>query len=84
MECMLCKIQYVEKSETLFNWRLNNHRKDVNNLKVISACHHFKTHDYNFMKHAKLTLIEQLSERSDVSKDTPKTTSKTAIRFLAY
>ena len=70
MECILCKIQYVGKSETPFNLRLNNHRKDVNNPKVIPACNHFKIHGHNFMKHAKFNLIEQLTEISNVSKDT--------------
>ena len=70
MECILCKIQYVGKSKTFFTLRLNNHRKDVNNLKSIPACNHFKMHGNNFMKHAKFTLIEQLTERSKLSKDT--------------
>ena len=47
-ECILCKIQYVGKSETAFNLRLNNHRKDVNNLKAIPAYHHFKIHGHNY------------------------------------
>ena len=51
MECILCKIQYVGKSENPFNLRLNNHRKDVYNPKAISACNHFKIHGHNFMKH---------------------------------
>ena len=70
MECILCKIQYVGKSFTPCNLRVNNHRKEVNNPKAIPACHHFKTHGHNFMKHAKFTLIEQLSETSKVRKDT--------------
>ena len=41
-----------------------------NNLKVIPACHYFKTHRHNFTKHAMFTLIEQLSETSNVSKNT--------------
>ena len=55
MECILCKIQYVGKSETPFNLRLHNYRKDVNNPKAIPECHHFKLHGHNFMHHAKLT-----------------------------
>ena len=70
MECILCKIQYVGKSFTPCNLRVNNHRKEVNNPKAIPACYHFKTHGHNFMKHAKFTLIEQLSETSKVRKDT--------------
>ena len=70
MECILCKIQYVGKSETPFNLRLNNHGKNVNNPKAISACSHFKIHGHNIMKHAKFTLIEQLTEISNISKDT--------------
>ena len=72
MERIICKIQYVVKSETPFNLRLNNHRKDVNNPKAIPACNHFKMHGHNFMKHTKFTLIEQLTEISKVGKDTLK------------
>ena len=70
MECILCKIQYVGKSETPFNLRLNNHRKDVNNPKSILACNHFKIHGHNFMKHAKFALIELLTKTFNVSKNT--------------
>ena len=62
MECILCKIQYVRKSETPFNLRLNIHRKDVNNPKAITACNHLKMHGDKFMKHANFTLSEQLTE----------------------
>ena len=55
MECILCKIQSVGKSETPFNLRLDTHRKDVNNQKEIPACCHFKI----------FTLIEQLTEISN-------------------
>ena len=61
-------MQRIGKSRTPYNLRLNNHRKDVNNLKPIPACNHFKIH--NFMKHVKFTLIEQLKEIPNVSKDT--------------
>ena len=37
---------------------------------MIPACNHFKMHDHNFIKHAKFTLTEQLTEISHVSKDT--------------
>ena len=70
MECILWKIQYVGKSETPFNLRLNNHRKDVYNPKAILMWNHFKMHGHNFMKHAKFTLIEELTEISNVSRDT--------------
>ena len=62
--------QYVGKSESPFNLRLNNYRKGVKNPKAIPACNHFNVHGHNFMKHAKFTLIEQLKEISNVSKDT--------------
>ena len=29
LECIMCKIQYVGKSETSLNIRINNHRKDI-------------------------------------------------------
>ena len=70
MECMLCKIQYVGNTEAPFNLRLSNHRKAFNNPKAVPACFHVKMHVPNFMKHAKFTLIEKLTDISNVSKDT--------------
>ena len=61
MECMLCEVQYVGKSETAFNIRLNNHRKDVNNPKSIPVDLHFRKLVHSFNLHAKFTLIKQLS-----------------------
>ena len=70
MECILCKIEHVKKSKTPFNLRLNNQGNHVNNSKAIPVWHHFKTHDHNFMKHAKFILKEKLSETSNVSRHT--------------
>ena len=56
----MCSIQYVGKSETLFNIRLNNHRKDVKRSDSIAACQHFKNNHHEFNRDAKFTLIEQL------------------------
>ena len=69
MKSLLCKIQYVGKSKTPYNLKLNNHRKDINNQKVIPACHHFKTHGHT-LKQTKFSLIEKLTEISNVSKNT--------------
>ena len=33
LECIMCKIRYVGKSETSFNIRLNNHSKDIKKTK---------------------------------------------------
>ena len=60
MECRLCSIQYVGKSETPFNIRLNNHRKDVKRSDSIPACQHFNNNRHEFNRDAKFTLIEQL------------------------
>ena len=61
MECALRKVQYVEKAETAFNIRINNHRKDVGNLKSIPANLHLRKPWHSFNLHAKFTLIKQLS-----------------------
>ena len=37
LECSQYNIQYVGKSETNFNIRLNNHQKDVSNPNAIAA-----------------------------------------------
>ena len=60
MECRICRIQYIGKSETEFNIRLNNHRKDVNRQNTPQADQNFKLPNYIFSQHARFTLIEQL------------------------
>ena len=59
MECRICRIQYIVKSETQFNIRLNNHRKNINRQNALQADQHFKLPDHNFNQHARLALIEQ-------------------------
>ena len=60
LECDICNIEYVGKSETLFNVRLNNHRKDVKNPNVIPVSKHFNQHDHEFNNHGKIIIIEQI------------------------
>ena len=50
LQCILCKILYVGKSETAFNIRLNNHRKDIKKPNAIEACKHF-SNEHTFSKH---------------------------------
>ena len=68
LECLQCKIQYVGKSETEFNLRINNHRKDVNNPCGIPASKHFSKPGHDFNHHAKFIIIEQL-RNIDLSKE---------------
>ena len=60
MECRMCSIKYVWKSETPFNIRLNNQRKDVKSSDSIPACQHFNNNHHEFNRDVKFTLIEQL------------------------
>ena len=62
MKCVLCNKQYTGKSETAFNFRLNNHRKEVNKQNSLQADQHFRLSGNNFNKHKKITLIEQLND----------------------
>ena len=59
MECTLCRIQCIGKSETQFNLRLNNHRKDVGRQNARIVDQHFKLPGHNFKQHSKFILIEQ-------------------------
>ena len=52
------------KSETAFNIRLNNHRKDAKSEASILACKHFNKQNHNFKQHAELTLIEQIKKQT--------------------
>ena len=60
MECTLCNKQYVGKAEKTFNIRLNNHRKDVKDQKVMLACTHFQAVGHNFDKYAKIIIIDKV------------------------
>ena len=51
--------QHKGKSETTFNLRLNNHRKDVSKQNSLQAYH---INTYNLNKPPKFTLIEQLND----------------------
>ena len=64
LQCTICHIQYVGKSETAFNIRLNNHRNNARNPKddTIPACKHFHGNGHDFNKHAKFTIIEQIKD----------------------
>ena len=58
LQCQISQQQYVSKSETSFNIRLNNHRKDSKHL----ACKYFQNSNHNFQRDAKFTLIEQITK----------------------
>ena len=63
IECRICKLQYVGKSETTFNLRLNNHRNHIK--RGFSGCeltehflHNSRTHI--FERDTKITIIEEI------------------------
>ena len=58
--CVICKMQYVEKSEACFNIRVNNHRKDIKKSNAVEACEHFTNNKHKFSKQCKLIITEQL------------------------
>ena len=68
MACTLRKKQYVGKSETSFNIRLNNHRKDVKKPDTILAYRHFQEKKNVFNNHAKFINIDKLTNTTK-SKD---------------
>ena len=64
LQCRICQLQYVGKSETPFNIRLNNHRKDTKSKASILACKHFNEQNHNFQQHTELTLIKQSKKQT--------------------
>ena len=59
-----CQFQYVGKSETPFNIRLNNHRKDAKSQASILECKHFSEQNHNFQQHPEFTLIEKIKKQT--------------------
>ena len=48
LECYICNIHYIGKSDTPFNIRINNCGKDIKNPNLIPACKHFNRHGHDF------------------------------------
>ena len=63
LQCRICFIQYVGKRETIFNLRLNNHRKDSKKKDAILACTHFQKSNRIFQRDAKFVLIEHITKK---------------------
>ena len=61
LECWIWKTEYVGKSKTLFQIRLNNLRKHIKDqpANIIPACKHFNSPNHDFSMHRKFTIIEQ-------------------------
>ena len=72
MECSICKIQYVGKSEWRLKRRINQHRNDVWRIDGPPCDKHFQKQDHDFTKHAKFTVIENPEK---VTNDKEKTRS---------
>ena len=72
LECIMRKIQYVGKSETSFNIRLNNHRKDIRKPNAVEACKHFNNNEHISSKHGEFIIIEQLRNINTTSTETLK------------
>ena len=70
VECYICKIQHVGKSEIPFSIRLNNHRKNIKNPNASVACKHFNNHGFN--NHGKFIITEQLRRNIKTPTDTLK------------
>ena len=59
MECTICKLQYVGKSE----WPINI-RNDVFRTDGLDCDKHFQETGHNFDKNAKFTIIEELKNKN--------------------
>ena len=64
IECVICRIQYVGKSEWPMNLRLNKHRNDVFRPDGLEVCKHFAKPGHDFNTHAKVTIIEELKDKT--------------------
>ena len=60
MECTICNLQYIGKTQTQLERRINGHRSDVRCKKEpITSDEHFRLPDHNFDRDARFTIIEQ-------------------------
>ena len=64
LQCRICQLQYVGKSETPFNICLNNYGKNAKSEASILACKHFNEQNHDFQQHAEFSLIEQIKKQT--------------------
>ena len=84
LDCQKYRSQYVGKSETPFNIRLNNHRKDVNNVQAtLSVSKHFREANHSFNRDAKFTLIEQIKNQKRIGNGDSRTNYHFSTTFVA-
>ena len=71
MECRKCNIQYVGKTITPFNVRLNNHRTDSKNPNSDTAPSdlHFSDNQHDFNRDAMFTVIEKIEAFSKTNEE---------------
>lgn len=62
LQCQICHLQQVGKSETSFNLRLSNYRKDSKAKNTVLARKPFQVSIHKFPKDANYTLIEKISK----------------------
>ena len=62
LQCRICFIQYVSKSEIAFNLRLNNHRKDSKIKDAILAFTPLQKSNHIFQRDGRFILIEQIQK----------------------
>ena len=68
MECSICNIQYVGKTQTSLEKRINGHRSDAKCKRdPITADLHFRLPGHDFNRDAKFTIIEQALNERDKS-----------------
>ena len=64
LQFRICQLQNIGKSETPFNIRLNNHKKDAKSEASILAGKHFNEQNHNFQKNAESILIDQIKQQT--------------------
>ena len=68
MECSICNKQYVGKTQTTLEKRINGHRSDVKcKNEPIAADKHFRLPGHEFDRETKFTIIEQAINKRDKS-----------------
>ena len=60
---------------------MNNHQKDVKKIDAVMACKNFLQESHSFNKHAKFTIIDQLTK---TSKSTERERENRKRKFLDF
>ena len=84
MEHTICNLQHIKKTKPPLNIKLNNHKKEIKDPKVILADKHFQKCGHRFSKHTRFTVFGRLKKYKLRQRNLKRTCYSKRLLFYPY